>query len=82
MIVSQGDSLVVVYDENIGIIKIHIHTNCPEYVLTAAMQFGQIDVCGKIENMKTARQKNGKKVEDNTISENKKISQQIQQLLQ
>lgn len=45
----RGDSLLVIDDD--GIIKVHIHTNNPGYVLEKAVEFGElIDI--KIENMK------------------------------
>lgn len=48
-IAHRGDSLLVI-DED-GIIKVHIHTNNPGYVLEKAVEFGElIDI--KIENMK------------------------------
>ena len=44
-----GDSLVFVDDDNI--IKIHVHTNDPGFVLTKAVTYGNL-VTVKIENMK------------------------------
>ena len=44
-----GDSLVFVDDDNI--IKIHVHTNDPGFVLTKAVMYGNL-VTVKIENMK------------------------------
>ena len=46
----QGDSIVVVSDEDI--IKIHVHTNNPGKVLDFALKIGSLDNI-KIENMKT-----------------------------
>ncbi len=45
----KGDSMVVVDDEEI--IKIHIHTNNPDFVLGEALKFGELSSI-KIENMK------------------------------
>ena len=45
----KGDSMVVVDDEEI--IKIHIHTNNPDYVLAEALKLGELYTV-KIENMK------------------------------
>ncbi len=45
----KGDSMVVVDDEDI--IKIHIHTNNPDFVLGEALKFGELSSV-KIENMK------------------------------
>ena len=45
----KGDSMVVVDDEEI--IKIHIHTNNPDFVLGEALKFGELSSV-KIENMK------------------------------
>ncbi|MBE6639680.1 MAG: DAK2 domain-containing protein [Ruminococcaceae bacterium] len=44
-----GDSLVFVDDDNI--IKIHVHTNDPGYVLSKAVTYGSL-VTVKVENMK------------------------------
>ncbi len=46
---SKGDSMVVVDDEEI--IKIHIHTNEPNFVLGEALKYGELSSV-KIENMK------------------------------
>ena len=46
---SKGDSMVVVDDEDI--IKIHIHTNQPDFVLGEALKYGELSSI-KIENMK------------------------------
>ncbi len=45
----KGDSMVVVDDEEV--IKIHIHTNSPDFVLAEALKFGELSTI-KIENMK------------------------------
>jgi DAK2 domain fusion protein YloV len=45
----KGDSMVVVDDEEI--IKIHIHTNKPDFVLGEALKYGELSSV-KIENMK------------------------------
>lgn len=45
----KGDSMVVVDDEEV--IKIHIHTNNPDYVLAEALKYGEL-YSVKIENMK------------------------------
>ncbi len=45
----KGDSMVVVDDESI--IKIHIHTNNPDFVLSQALMYGELSSI-KIENMK------------------------------
>ncbi len=45
----KGDSMVVVDDESI--IKIHIHTNNPDFVLAQALTYGELSSI-KIENMK------------------------------
>ena len=49
LMMSLGDSLVVVGDE--GIIKVHVHTNEPGNALQIALQYGQL-VTVKIENMR------------------------------
>ncbi len=54
----KGDSMVVVDDEDI--IKIHIHTNSPDFVLGEALKYGELSNI-KIENMKL--QHNGLSVE-------------------
>jgi len=46
---TKGDSMVVVDDEEI--IKIHIHTNKPDFVLAEALKYGELSAV-KIENMK------------------------------
>ncbi len=59
----EGDSLVVVGD--VGVIKVHIHTNDPGRVLSYAVSLGELfDM--KIENMKeqVARRKEAKKPEE------------------
>ena len=45
----QGDSLVVVDDDEI--IKVHVHTNAPGHVLTEALKYGTL-LTVKIENMR------------------------------
>ncbi len=45
----KGDSMVVVDDEDV--IKIHIHTNTPDFVLSEALKRGELSSI-KIENMK------------------------------
>lgn len=50
---SQGDSLLVVGDEDI--IKVHVHTNHPGVVLELAMEHGELSGI-KIENMKEQHQ--------------------------
>ncbi len=45
----KGDSMVVVDDDDI--IKIHIHTNTPDFVLAEALKLGELSSI-KIENMK------------------------------
>jgi len=54
----KGDSMVIVDDEDI--IKIHIHTNNPDFVLGEALKYGELSNI-KIENMKL--QHNGLSVE-------------------
>ncbi len=49
LIQEQGDSLIVVGDGSL--IKVHIHTNNPGFVLQEATKYGQLDKI-KIENMK------------------------------
>lgn len=46
---SKGDSMVVVDDDSI--IKIHIHTNNPDFILGEALKYGELSSV-KIENMK------------------------------
>jgi len=45
----KGDSMVIVDDDEI--IKIHIHTNTPDFVLAEALKYGELSNV-KIENMK------------------------------
>lgn len=45
----KGDSMVVVDDEEV--IKVHIHTNNPDFVLSEALKLGELYTV-KIENMK------------------------------
>ncbi len=49
LISPMGDSMVFVDDEEI--IKLHIHTNDPGFVLSEAVKYGSLDTV-KIENMK------------------------------
>lgn len=49
LIQEQGDSLIVVGDDSL--IKVHIHTNNPGFVLQQATKYGQLDKI-KIENMR------------------------------
>ncbi|CAH2212850.1 putative enzyme structurally related to dihydroxyacetone/glyceraldehyde kinase [Tepidibacter aestuarii] len=49
LIQGQGDSLIVVGDDSL--IKVHIHTNNPGFVLQEATKYGQLDKI-KIENMR------------------------------
>lgn len=49
LIETKGDSMVIVDDEEI--IKIHIHTNEPDFVLGQALRYGELSSI-KIENMK------------------------------
>lgn len=49
LIETKGDSMVIVDDEEI--IKIHIHTNEPDYILGQALKCGELSSV-KIENMK------------------------------
>ncbi len=51
---AMGDSMVVVDDEEV--IKIHIHTNNPDYVLGQALKLGEL-YSVKIENMKLQHSK-------------------------
>jgi DAK2 domain fusion protein YloV len=50
---SLGDSIVVVADEEI--VKVHVHTNDPGYVLQRALMYGQLSKI-KIDNMREEHQ--------------------------
>lgn len=44
-----GDSVVVAHD--MGIVKVHVHSNCPGKILQLALRFGEIDKL-KMDNMR------------------------------
>ena len=48
-LMSIGDSVVVVHDS--GMVKVHVHTNCPGKALQLALRYGEVDRI-KIENMR------------------------------
>lgn len=64
---SKGDSMVVVDDEEV--IKIHIHTNNPDFVLCEALKYGEL-YSVKIENMK---------LQHNSIIDGKTVSSEVQE---
>jgi len=63
----KGDSMVVVDDEEV--IKVHIHTNTPDFVLSEALKLGELYTV-KIENMKL--QHNDLAAESNRNSDDNK----------
>ena len=65
-----GDSMVVIDDDDI--IKVHIHTNNPGFVLEYAVKLGELATV-KIENMRKQHSEilEGKKTEEASIAEEK-----------
>ncbi|MCH5139149.1 DAK2 domain-containing protein, partial [Clostridiaceae bacterium UIB06] len=64
---AMGDSVVVVSDEDI--IKVHIHTNDPGWILSQAIKLGELSKI-KIDNMRE-QHRNVLNVENNSYSEEK-----------
>jgi len=62
----KGDSMVVVDDEEV--IKIHIHTNTPDFVLGEALKWGELSSV-KIENMKLQHTNLSKNNPTETVAE-------------
>lgn len=71
LILEKGDSIVCVGADNI--IKVHIHTNNPGYILSKAVNFGEL-INLKIDNMKEQFRKRQQELENQpkTINTEKK----------
>lgn len=70
-----GDSIVVIGDEEVGVIKVHIHTNDPGLALSKAVKLGALSKI-KIENMREQHSNLLVKEESYTANEENSVDEE------